>query len=60
MIDNAVLHYYPLSPWIAKAEVNLRAGNKIVMRAVLRDDETGKRFLRERFADIPYRVIVHA
>ena len=59
-IDNAVIHYYPLSPYVAKASVNLRQGESIVLRTVLRDVETCERFVKERFCDIPYHVIVHA
>ena len=57
--DNAVIHYYPLSPFIAKCSVNLRAGEKIVLRAVLRDEDAAKAFLRGRFCDIPARTVVH-
>ena len=58
MIDNAVVHYYPLSPYIAKVQVNLRCGAKIVTSAVLKDHEAAARFL-ERFPDVPVRTITH-
>jgi hypothetical protein len=58
LYDNAVVHYYPLSPWIAKAEVNVRCGSKIVFRAVLRDLEAAGVFLR-RFPEIPVKTITH-
>ena len=57
-IDNAVIHYYPLSPYIAKVEVNLRWGTKIVTSAVLKDHEAAARFL-ERFPDITVKTITH-
>lgn len=58
-IDNAVIHYYPLSPFIAKVGLNLRDGNRIVLQTALKDEESARRFLRERFADIPVRTITH-
>lgn len=58
-IDNAVIHYYPLSPFIAKVGLNLRCGDRIVLRTALKDEESALRFLRERFADIPHRTITH-
>ena len=58
-IDNAIIHYYPLSPFIAKVGVNLRSGNRIAFQIALKDEESAHRFLRERFADVPVRTIVH-
>lgn len=58
-IDNAVIHYYPLSPFIEKVGLNLRCGNTIVLQTALKDEESAHRFLRERFADIPVRTITH-
>ena len=58
-IDNAILHYYPLSPYIAKAEVNLRFGSKIVLRVVLRDDEVAAKWMQDHFSAVPMRRIVH-
>ena len=55
--DNAIIHYYPLSPFIAKCSVSLRVGEKIVLRAVLRDEDAAKAFLRG-FC-VPAKTIVH-
>lgn len=55
--DNAVIHYYPLSPYIAKCSVNLRMGDKIVLRAVLRDEDAANSFLRS-FC-VPVKTVVH-
>lgn len=58
MIDNAVIHYYPLSPYIAKVQVNLRCGAKIVTSAVLKDHAAAVLFLT-RFPNITAKVITH-
>lgn len=58
-IDNAIIHYYPMLPYIAKADVHLRYGSKIVLKAVLRDDDAAMDFLRRRFPDVPARTITH-
>ena len=55
--DNAVIHYYPLSPFIAKCSVNLRDGSRIVLRAVLLDEDAANKFLR-RFC-VPVKTIIH-
>jgi hypothetical protein len=55
--DNAIIHYYPLSPFIAKCSVNLRMGEKIVLRVALRDEDAAKAFLRG-FC-VPAKTIVH-
>jgi hypothetical protein len=57
-IDNAIIHYYPLSPYIAKVQVNLRRGTKIVASAVLKDHEAATRFL-ERFPGVEIKNITH-
>lgn len=57
-IDNAIIHYYPLSPYIAKIQVNLRCGTKIVTSAVLKDHEAATRFLNG-FPGVKVKNIVH-
>ena len=59
MVDNAVLHYFPESPWIVKCAVNVRRGKKIVFRVVLRDVSVGEKWLARVYPGIPSRVIVH-
>lgn len=59
-INNAIIHYYPLSPFVAKASVNLRWDNKIALRAVLRDDEACRDWLaRQGYQDLRIRTITH-
>lgn len=43
--DNAIVHLYPNSPYIAKCSVNLRRGEKIVLRVVLRDQYAAAQYL---------------
>lgn len=57
--DNAVLHYYPGSPYLARCSVSIRAGKKIVLQAVLRDTRAAREWLKRSYPDMPYRVIVH-
>ncbi len=59
MIDNAVLHAFPHSPWIAKCAVNVRQGKKIVLRAVLRDEKAARAWLARVFPDINCKLIIH-
>lgn len=59
MIDNAVIHSFPGSTYIVKAAVNLRDGDRIRDRVVLRDVDACRRFLARVFPGIPSRVIVH-
>ena len=58
-IDNAVIHYYPLSPFIAKAGLNLRCGSNIMIQTALKDEDAAHSFLASRFPDIPVKTIVH-
>lgn len=59
MINNAVIHSFPGSPYIVKAAVNLRDGDRIRDRFVLRDVDACRRFLARVYPGIPSRVIVH-
>jgi hypothetical protein len=59
MIDNAVIHFYPRSPYIARAAVNIREGERIRGRFILRDVSAARDFLRRVYPAIPSRVIVH-
>lgn len=58
-IDNAVLHYYPNSPWIAKVAVNLRQGKKIVLRVLLKDHSAANRYLSANFPNVPVKLVDH-
>lgn len=58
-IDNAVLHYYPASPWIAKVAINLRQGKRIVLRVVLKDHLVAVRYLSAHFPGVPVKLIDH-
>lgn len=58
-MDNAIIHVFPNSPYIVKAAVNIRAGNKILFGAVLRDADAARNWLARRFPELPYRVINH-
>ena len=57
--DNAVIHFYPLSPFIGKCSVNIRKGEKIVLRVVMRDEPSAHGFLARAFCGIPTHTIVH-
>lgn len=58
--DNAVLHYFPASPYLARCSVSLRSGKKIVLRAVLRDVSAARAWLERIYPGIPARVIIHS
>lgn len=58
--DNAVLHYYPGSPYLARCSVSIRVGKKIVLQVVLRDTIAAKNWLKRVYPGMPYRVIVHS
>ena len=55
--DNAIIHYFPLSPFIAKAQVNLRCGSKILMRVPMKDADAAAVWLFEHFPELPIRTI---
>lgn len=57
--NNAIIHYYPLSPYAEKCDLHLYRGNSIVLRTCLRDDDMAKEFLCAHFCGIPTRTIVH-
>lgn len=57
--DNAVIHYYPLSPYIVKAAINLREGEKIVLRICIRDTNAALDYLSRRWPELPARTITH-
>lgn len=59
MIDNSIIHSFPGSPYIVKAAVNLRDGDRIRDRYVLCDVDACRRFLARVYPGIPSRVIVH-
>lgn len=57
--DNAVIHHYPLSPYIVKAAINLREGDKIVLRICIRDTDAARDYLSRRWPELPARTITH-
>ena len=56
--DNAIVHLYPSSPFVAKCAVHLRKGKKIVLRVVLRDQYAAADYLCRHFP-VHMRTIVH-
>lgn len=58
-IDNAVIHLFPASPYVVKACLNLRDGNRIKLRFPLKDEQAANEYLNSRFADLPRRTITH-
>ena len=59
-VNNATVHYYPKSPWIAKATVNFRQGSKIIYSFVLRDLEAAREyFQRPGMEDMQVRYFTH-
>lgn len=61
-INNAVIHdFTTTSPWIAKAQVNLRDGRKIVVGHPMADQDAARAWLHMAFGpDFPVRVIKHS
>lgn len=57
--DNAIIHYYPLSPFICKVQVNIRCSSKVCLRVPLKDEDAAAVFLFERFPELPIRTIIH-
>ena len=58
-VDNVIVHYYPLSPFIAKAEVNFRYGKKIVLRSCMKDVDASLALVSRLYPDVEVRVITH-
>ena len=58
-VDNAIIHYCPMSPWIVKTGLYLRNGKTIVLRLALKDEAVCRRVLSEHYPDIPVKVITH-
>lgn len=59
LFDNVIIHYYPETEYIAKCSVHLRNGNKIVLRAVLKDPNAACNWLMSRGYYKRVRTIVH-
>ena len=57
--DNAIVHFYPNSPYIGKCCLHLRSGNRIVLRLVLRDQYTAYEYLNNVIRLYRHRTIVH-
>ena len=57
--DNAVIHCYPGSPYIAKCAVNFRKGDKIVMRIVMKDRCAAVNYIVSHKMLIPFKTRVH-
>ena len=58
-INNAVAHYYPASPYMAKAALHLRHGSRIVYRIPLCDEQAVKNYLEQRGMSIGVKKVVH-
>jgi len=58
-VDNIVIHYYAMSPAIAKVGVNLRQGKKIVFQTALKDLDAARAWIDRVFPGVKARVIVH-
>ena len=59
-IDNAIIHYSPISPFIAKAKLNLYCKDKLVYSLVLRDDDVCRDWLaRQGLQSLNTKTIVH-
>ena len=58
-IDNAIVHYYPLSPYIPKIQINLREGAKIKLSVVLKDHAAAAGYLARCFPGVPVKLIDH-
>lgn len=59
LCDNAIVHFYPNSPCVAKCSVNLRRGNRIVLRLVLRDQYAAYEYLNNRIHLYRHKTILH-
>ena len=59
--DNIVIHCYPNSPYIAKAQANFRMGHRIVWGIVMRDLDAIMNYMQKHsFCDgIQYKIINH-
>lgn len=59
--DNIIIHSFPNSKYIVKAQVSFRRGNKIVWRIVMKDVDAVRAYMeRQPFCTgIPYRIINH-
>ena len=57
--NNVIIHYYPATPYIAKCNVHLRQGKKIVFRIVLKDPAAAGNWLMRNNYYKPVKTIVH-
>ena len=59
--DDAIIHYYPGSPCIAKVAVNFRRERQIWQSIVMKDIPAALDYFarHQDFCDIPYRIITH-
>lgn len=56
---NITIHNYPNSPYIARAGVNVRDGNKIKFQLVMRDEQSARRWAAIQYPDAPIKVFNH-
>lgn len=59
LCDNVVIHYYPNVDCIAKCNVNLKYGKRIVLRIVLKDPRAAAAWLARNGYYKPVKTIVH-
>lgn len=58
--NNVIIHYYPLSPFIAKAQINFRWDSRITFSLTMLDDEACRNYLKRQGWDrLKTRAIVH-
>ena len=59
VINNAVIHNFPSSDYVAKSSLNLRYNKQILLRLCLRDEESIRKYLNKHFPTIPVKTINH-
>ena len=61
IFDDIVIHFYPASPYIVKAQINFRRDRQVWQSIVIKDVNAALDYIaRHEFcADLPYRVITH-
>ena len=57
--DNAIIHCFPRSPFIVKAQVNVRSGSKVCIQVPMRDEDAAAVWLFEHFPELPIKRIIH-
>ena len=59
-INNATIHYYPDSKYIAKVKVYMRHDNKILHGFVMKDPEAVRAYMvRQGWQELPVKLYTH-